>query len=84
MTMKRTLPLLFTSARLLLWSTIVATFAIDEATFTELHTQLQPPENEAWRELPWQDSILKARTLAGTQKKPVYMLVRSGHPLGCV
>ena len=82
--MKRTMPLIFRSAGLLLWSTIVAAFAIDEATFTKLHTQLRPPQDEAWRGLPWQDSILKARTLSATQKKPVYMLVRSGHPLGCV
>jgi sterol desaturase/sphingolipid hydroxylase (fatty acid hydroxylase superfamily) len=82
--MKRAMPLTFTSASVLLWATIVAALAIDEATFTKLHAQLQPPQDEAWRELPWQDSILKARTLAAMQKKPIYMLVRSGHPLGCV
>ena len=82
--MKRTMPLILNSAGLLLLATIVAAFAIDEATFTKLHTQLQLPHGEAWRELSWQDSILKARSLAATQKKPIYMLVRSGHPLGCV
>ena len=82
--MKRAMPLIFTSASLLLWATVAAASALDEATFSKLHTQLQPPEDEAWRELPWQDSLLKAKTLAGTRKKPVYMLVRSGNPLGCV
>jgi hypothetical protein len=52
--------------------------------FQELHQALQPPRGEAWRELPWQTSILEAVSLAAREKKPLYMLVRSGHPLGCV
>ncbi len=72
------------SACLLLWAAMATAPAIDEAAFAKLHHQLQPPQDEAWRGLPWQDSILKAKALAATQEKPVYMLVRSGHPLGCV
>jgi hypothetical protein len=44
---------------------------------------LQPPQ-EAWRDVAWQLSVLEARDLAARAKKPVFMLVRSGHPLGCV
>ena len=58
--------------------------AIDEAQFKTLHAQLSPPAGEAWRELPWELSVLEARAKAEKEKKPVYMLVRSGHPLGCV
>lgn len=57
---------------------------LDESGFNKLHAQLAPPADEAWRKLPWQDSVLQAAALAATQKKPVYMLVRSGNPLGCV
>lgn len=57
---------------------------LDEAGFSKLHAQLQAPPDEAWRTLPWQDTVLKASALAGKEKKPVYMLVRSGNPLGCV
>lgn len=39
---------------------------------------------EPWQSIPWQVSILKARARAAREKKPVYMLVRSGHPLACV
>lgn len=52
--------------------------------FEELHRALQPPAGEAWRTLPWHTSILEARAVAARERKPVYMLVRSGHPLGCV
>ena len=51
---------------------------------TKLHAQFKPPDDEAWWRLPWQDSALEARALAVAKKKPVYMLVRSGNPLGCV
>ena len=54
------------------------------AEFEDLHRRLQPPPGEAWRALPWHTSLLGARALAARERKPVYMLVRSGHPLGCV
>lgn len=63
---------------------VVAVSALDEAGFAKLHAELAPPAEEAWRELPWQDSVLGARALAAVEKKPIYMLVRSGNPLGCV
>lgn len=62
----------------------VSAATLDEAGFSKLHAQLQPPADEAWRELPWQESVTGARALAAKEKKPVYMLVRSGNPLGCV
>jgi hypothetical protein len=52
--------------------------------FKRLHQQLQPPRDESWRLLPWHNSILEARAEAAREKKPLYLLVRSGHPLGCV
>ena len=52
--------------------------------FERLHRALQAPKDEAWRGLPWHDSIVEARVEAVKEKKPIYMLVRSGHPLGCV
>ena len=60
-----------------LCTTLVANLAtaapgLDESGFKKLHAQLAPPSDEGWR------------GLAATQKKPVYMLVRSGNPLGCV
>lgn len=63
---------------------IQAACALDEAEFNELHGKLKPAGDEAWRTLPWRLSVLEARSEAGQARKPVYMLVRSGHPLGCV
>ncbi len=52
--------------------------------FLTLHEQLTPERGDSWRTLPWNTSLLKAVRQATEQKRPVYMLVRSGHPLGCV
>jgi hypothetical protein len=56
---------------------------LSPAEFAKLHKELQAPR-EAWQSIPWKLSILDARDQAAKEKKPVYMLVRSGHPLGCV
>jgi hypothetical protein len=53
------------------------------AEFEKLHEQLQV-SREPWEAIPWRLSIVEACSAAAKDKKPVYMLVRSGHPLGCV
>src|SRR5262245_57821857 len=53
------------------------------ADFTKLHKELSSAK-EPWQTIPWQLSLLEARALAAKENKPVYMLSRSGHPLGCV
>ena len=57
---------------------------LSEADFKEWHGKLAPPAKEPWQGLPWKLSVLEAQAEAAKAKKPVYMLVRSGHPLGCV
>lgn len=51
--------------------------------FEKLHKELTCTK-EAWQTLPWQLSLLDAQRLAAKENKPIYMLCRSGHPLGCV
>lgn len=51
--------------------------------FEKLHRELQSPR-EPWQSIPWKLSLLDARSQATKEKKPIYMLCRSGHPLGCV
>jgi hypothetical protein len=58
--------------------------ALSVARFEQLHQQLQPSKDEVWQQLPWKLSLLEARDQAAKEKKPIFMLVRSGHPLGCV
>lgn len=53
------------------------------ADFEKLHNDLQPPDNELWRTIPWKVSILEGRELAATTKKPIFVWVASGEPLGC-
>ena len=51
--------------------------------FEKLHGDLTAVK-EAWQTIPWQLTLLDARVSAAKDKKPIYMLCRSGHPLGCV
>jgi hypothetical protein len=53
------------------------------AEFERMHRELFPAK-EAWQEIPWHLSLLDAQAAAAKDNKPIYMLVRSGHPLGCV
>ena len=56
---------------------------LSKAGFDTLHKELTSVK-EPWLSLPWQLSLLEARTQAVKENKPIYMLCRSGHPLGCV
>jgi hypothetical protein len=56
---------------------------IKHAEFDKLHKELSSAR-EPWQSLPWQLSLVEARNKAARDNKPIYMLCRSGHPLGCV
>lgn len=56
---------------------------LSDADFKELHGPLISAK-EPWEAIPWRLSVREAQADAAKEKKPVYMLVRSGHPLGCV
>jgi hypothetical protein len=58
--------------------------SLSAAEFEKLHRLLRPAREAAWQKLPWKLSLLEARDQAAREKKPVFLLVRSGHPLGCV
>lgn len=51
--------------------------------FEKLHRELQLPKDELWRSIPWHVSILEAREQAARDKKPIFVWVASGEPLGC-
>ena len=53
------------------------------AEFEKLHNELQPPKDELWRTIPWHVSILEGREAAAKTKKPIFVWVASGEPLGC-
>ena len=68
---------------LALHSPLLGQQGLSLAEFEKLHVELTP-EAAAWEAVPWRLSMLEACAVAAKEKKPVYMLVRSGHPLGCV
>ena len=53
------------------------------ADFDKLYKELQPPKGELWRAIPWHVSIIGAREAAAKEKKPIFVWVASGEPLGC-
>lgn len=57
--------------------------AKDAADFERLHQELCSTK-EPWQDIPWRLSLLEAQAVAAKENKPIYMLVRSGHPLACV
>ena len=56
---------------------------LSSAEFEKLHKELQPPRDELWTTIPWHVSILEARDEAAREKKPIFVWVASGEPLGC-
>lgn len=68
----------------LLLAPITQTSELDAKEFAKLHKQLQPPTEEGWSKIPWRTSLAQACVQAVSEKKPLFMVVRSGHPLGCV
>lgn len=69
---------------LLLHTLVGQSVGLDKAEFASLHEQLKPPAEEGWSSIPWKTSLVQACVVAARQKKPLFMVVRSGHPLGCV
>jgi len=57
--------------------------ALTTVEFEKLHRELQPPRDERWRSIPWHVSILEGRQQAAREKKPIFVWVASGEPLGC-
>ncbi|MEX0703490.1 MAG: hypothetical protein WD069_15450 [Planctomycetales bacterium] len=56
---------------------------LTDARFRELHGQLAPEQGEPLQSIPWKVATNEARKLAADRKQPLFMLSRSGHPLGC-
>ena len=51
--------------------------------FEQLHREIQPAKDAAWRTIPWQLSLLDAQRIAAQQRKPIFIWAMDGHPLGC-
>jgi len=53
------------------------------AEFEKLHKEVRPPKDELWRTIPWKISLLEGREAAAKEKKPIFVWIASGEPLGC-
>ena len=67
----------------LLTSLVLASVGFSQSDFETLHRDLQPSEEEAWRTIPWETSLLAAQARAAEEGKPIFIWAMDGHPLGC-
>ena len=44
---------------------------------------LPQPGEDRWLEVPWRTNLMEARAEADAQKKPLFLWIMNGHPLGC-
>ena len=57
---------------------------LTESEFNELRKALTPSEDEPWKTIPWNISLLDAQAKAAKENKPIFIWAMDGHPLGCV
>ena len=56
---------------------------VTDGEFAKLRLELQPHAADSWLRVPWHISLAQAVRVAARENKPLAMIVRSGHPLGC-
>ena len=54
---------------------------ISNAEYDQLHKELQL-KGKPWASIPWKGSVTEARELALKEKKPIFMMVDTGNPIG--
>ena len=57
---------------------------VTDSEFARLCAELAPPGTDSWLQIPWRLSLVQALRAAARESKPLAIVVRSGHPLGCV
>lgn len=55
---------------------------LTEEEFRKIHEEFHSSKRNAWRSIPWQISISKARELALKEDKPLYIFAPVGNILG--
>ena len=52
------------------------------AEFAAVREKIRPrPEEELWKKIPWETSLLEARRIAAGAGKPLFVWSMDGHPL---
>ena len=74
----------FAAMLLLLQGTTPEERGLSAEEFARLHEVLRPPSGEGWTSIAWKTSLVQACVQAAREKRPLFMVVRSGQPLGCV
>ena len=54
---------------------------LSEEEFAALRKNLQL-KSKPWATIPWRATVTEARDAAAREKKPIYMMVDTGNPIG--
>lgn len=60
-----------------------AAVSLSPDSFPHFFGAIAPPENEVWRSIPWETSLIDAQAVAAEARKPLFIWAMDGHPLGC-
>lgn len=52
-----------------------------DADFEKLRKEIRL-KSKSWATIPWQASVTEARVLAAKTKRPIFMMVDTGNPIG--
>ena len=58
------------------------TTSLPAEQWSKLHAGVLPPA-EKWTQIPWETDLTAARQRAAREKKPLFLWIMDGHPLGC-
>lgn len=49
----------------------------------DIQSVLPTSAEEKWLSIPWRTNLMRARREAQNLKKPLFLWVMNGHPMGC-
>jgi hypothetical protein len=66
----------------MLWALLLlAPAGLTNAEYERLQKELRL-KSKPWATIPWKGSVTEARELALKEKKPIFMMVDTGNPIG--
>ena len=54
-----------------------------DALTDKIAAVLPVAEEERWLQIPWNLNLMQARTYASESKRPLFLWIMNGHPMGC-
>ncbi|MEM7698378.1 MAG: hypothetical protein AAF236_08250 [Verrucomicrobiota bacterium] len=66
-----------------LFTSLLGLTTLTAADFDWIREAVSPDPEAAWKEIPWETSLLAGQARAAREQKPIFIWAMDGHPLGC-